>query len=286
MATSGSFTPPYPGPKEVTYLFVDAGCLREAVKAASIKYIGIEGQLNINWQSLRGDCDKVFYYDAVDALGHKESDADWHDRIQPRMDELRQIRLLDGYHVPLGDLRGKRSRQKKVDVMIAVDMLMHTVRRNMHRCILLAGDVDFQPLIEALVREGMSVTIWHPENASDDLVGAADSSKLLGGFDLANKLLRLDGSALLPIFQSAIRPKDNGIVKESWESNRHKIEVRERNDDWLIEYFDPKAYATSMHFSDKSLYALLAFAEEKWPISLSDAAQKLKSDAALELKKL
>jgi len=158
------------------YFFIDAGCFRKVVRDLSQRILGPDQVLTVNWASLLigAGCEKAFYYDAVPSREHDEPQETWLARIEPRMAELRSLRSVRGYHVPLGDLRGKTARQKKVDIMIAVDMLMHTVRGNMDRCTLLAGDIDFQPLVEALIREGMNVWIWHPPEASEDLLGAAD----------------------------------------------------------------------------------------------------------------
>jgi hypothetical protein len=107
-----------------------------------------------------------------------------------------EIRALDRFHVALGEIkgRGRNRRQKRVDVRLAVDMLMHTFRGNMDNATLLAGDVDFIPLIEALVREGMNITIWHPPQASTELLGAADSRQPFNLATCANLLTR-DGAA-------------------------------------------------------------------------------------------
>ena len=40
----------------------------------------------------------------------------------------------------------KKLRQKKVDVLLAVEALDHAFRGNMSRAYLIAGDLDFAPL--------------------------------------------------------------------------------------------------------------------------------------------
>ncbi len=75
-----------------------------------------------------------------------------------------------------------------VDVMIAVDMLRHTHKGNMARCTLLTSDLDFKPLVDALVQEGMHVTLWHGNKASRDLRRAADSLRPLNSIALAQIL--------------------------------------------------------------------------------------------------
>lgn len=60
--------------------------------------------------------------------------------------------------------------------MIAVDMLTHTFRGNMHTATLLTGDNDFKPLIDALVREGMFIQLQYPPGETNaELVNAADA---------------------------------------------------------------------------------------------------------------
>ncbi len=62
--------------------------------------------------------------------------------------------------------------------MIAVDMLTHSFRRNMHEATLLTGDLDFKPLVDALVQEGTFVTLWYPPGeTSKELIAAADRSE-------------------------------------------------------------------------------------------------------------
>ena len=75
---------------------------------------------------------------------------------------------------------GSRARQKQVDVQIAVDLLTHSYGKNMHRAAFIAGDQDFKPLVEAVVRDGMFIEIWFERSsASVDLLNAADARKRL-----------------------------------------------------------------------------------------------------------
>jgi uncharacterized LabA/DUF88 family protein len=48
----------------------------------------------------------------------------------------------------------------------------------MNEATLLTGDLDFKPLIDALVQEGMFVTLWYPHGStSKELIAAADRSQ-------------------------------------------------------------------------------------------------------------
>ena len=86
---------------------------------------------------------------------------------------------------------GGRARQKQVDVQIAVDMLTHSYRGNMHQAAFIAGDRDFKPLVEAVVREGMFIEIWFEKaSASTDLLDAADGRSPLDLYSMYRYLAR------------------------------------------------------------------------------------------------
>lgn len=64
--------------------------------------------------------------------------------------------------------------------MIAVDMLNHSFRKNMSQATLLTADLDFKPLIDALVDNGMYVNLWYPINKTNiELIQSADASRRL-----------------------------------------------------------------------------------------------------------
>lgn len=54
-------------------------------------------------------------------------------------------------------------------------MLTHGFNRNMERAVLIAGDLDFRPIVEALIRAGIFVEIWYERTSSaKELPLAAD----------------------------------------------------------------------------------------------------------------
>lgn len=254
--------------REISYLFVDMGCFRECLKRLSLRYFNDPLALVCDHSFFRSTASKVFFYDAVPAKENGEDHTAYNQRIDQRMAEVGKLRLLDGCHVQLGDLRGKKAAQKKVDVMIAVDMLMHTFRRNMDNCTLLTGDSDFQPLLEALNREGMFTTLWHPAQAPADLMGAADSVRPLNLQTLGGGLRRAPGVPLLPAFNADIRPRlDKTDLADTVIDGRVYL-LSENQRGYLIEHFDPKASATSHHAQDKDRNILVKAAEDIWGIEL------------------
>lgn len=268
----------YAGPKLIDYLFVDGGCLRATLGEISKRYLGPGQVIALDHAHLRGSHQKVFYYDAVPVQERGQRLDEWHAEIEPRLAELAQIQALDGFHVGTGDIRGRKpGKQKRVDVMIAVDMLMHTVRANMQQCTLLAGDVDFQPLLEQLVREGMFVTLWHPAQAAQDLIGAADSLRPLGVVQLGPALRRAGGLPLLPEFQNGVRPPMQTVPVATWvdEASKRGFELYRQGKHWTLERFDLLAAATSERATDEDPRILFSAAEDVWGVEVHPGAWAL-----------
>ena len=190
-------------PKPREYLFVDGGCLRSSVRKMCQDIFGDEHAYQPYLPGMIVGYDKVFYYDAVSGKEHGEAQPAYEARVQPEHDRFARIQALDRVHVSLGKIVGTGRRQKGVDVKLAVDMMTQAFRGNTSRVTLLAGDADFEPLVRALVGEGMDVTLWHPPQASSDLKGAADVTRLLSFAGQPGCLTR-DGN------QQAFQPRSIG----------------------------------------------------------------------------
>jgi uncharacterized LabA/DUF88 family protein len=173
---------------ETAYLFIDGAYLRESYDQAIRRVFGsaTEGNLDlyktVDW--LRKPSPyiirRVFYYDCLqDIRKERESEEEFKLKVEKQQARFDQIQALRGFHVRLGSLSGsaKKIRQKKVDVSLAVDALDHAFRKNMAGCYLLAGDLDFAPLVESLVRLGTWVeVVYDPRSAAKELYKAADGS--------------------------------------------------------------------------------------------------------------
>ena len=109
---------------EIQYLFIDGGCLRETLDDYSQRFFDND-KIEFDYERLGREYQKVFYYDSPPPQKNDENDMDYHERIKPTRDFFTQLNLLDGFHVYEGSSRRRRSKveQKKVDIMIFVDML-------------------------------------------------------------------------------------------------------------------------------------------------------------------
>ena len=150
-------------------------------------------------------CRKVYYYDAIHPQNRGEDETAYAVRVAPKRSELAGIERQPGYHVRTGETRHRARRgneQKMVDVQLAVDALQMASRNLFGSCILLTGDLDFKPLVTALVEMGVDVQLLYPVGETDDdLIAAADSAKGLT-INLMKDWFNDSKKALLPIATS------------------------------------------------------------------------------------
>lgn len=94
----------------------------------------------------------------------------------PKMEEYwRAIELLPDTETRFGAIRGRRRRQKGVDGLIAVDMLVGAFNGLFQVGILVAGDSDLVPIVDAVRRRGVMVVVAaEARSLSDDLRRVAD----------------------------------------------------------------------------------------------------------------
>jgi uncharacterized LabA/DUF88 family protein len=167
--------------KEIKYLFIDGACLDDILKRISAEIFDND-VIELMYERLSSSYDKVFYYDALPRQNKGESKEVFGKRLTKKENFLNHLKLLDKFHVYEGVVfeRKEKLTQKAVDIMIAVDMLRHSFRKNMSKATLLTGDLDFKPLIDALIQEGMYTTVLiDPRITSKELLYAADSNQIL-----------------------------------------------------------------------------------------------------------
>lgn len=162
-----------------TYLFVDGSNFRQYFNELTQKWFSQEVEFDFKIIKDRFQAEKAFYYDCVDDIKtSNETQQDFEKRVELQENKLNKIREVEGCHVQLGSLsgKGKKKRQKEVDVLLAVQMMEHALRGNMRKAVLLSGDKDFRPLVESLVRLGLFVEVaGDQKHISRDLIHAADN---------------------------------------------------------------------------------------------------------------
>lgn len=175
-----------PARSEDTYLFIDGEYLRRIFQAAMENMFKCEVRdEDINYIEImeQARAKRAFFYDCIDDERQSgETETDFQKRVASQGAFFTNLGKLRGFHVRQGSLKGtgKKRRQKEVDVLLATDMLTHGYDGNMETAVLIAGDLDFRPVVESLVRRGVFVEVWYePRSASAELPGAADYGRRL-----------------------------------------------------------------------------------------------------------
>jgi hypothetical protein len=207
-----------------TYLFIDGAYARKIYRRAMLAVFGVAAEPDPRRliESGPGPYFRVYFYDCLhERRGDQESDGDYENRVAALEAYFSEIGALSGVHVRLGTITGRKPRQKEVDILLAVDMLTHGFNRNMTHAVLLAGDLDFRPVVQALVRSGVFVQVlFEKRSGSRRLHGAADFGIELNwhmlykwgreSFRSANPIPRVTTGA--PEYFS--QPQQSGIIRQ------------------------------------------------------------------------
>lgn len=93
----------------------------------------------------------------------------------PKLEAVETALKRLGVEAPRVFKKQKGRRAKRVDIQLSTDMLGHAHRGNYDIAILVAGDEDYVPLVEAVQREGRRVAVWFFEDGlSPALFKASD----------------------------------------------------------------------------------------------------------------
>jgi hypothetical protein len=96
-------------------------------------------------------------------------------RLEDLVDQLKDAGVDNPYV-----FKKNQKRSKRVDIQLSTDMLLHAARKNYDVAILIAGDEDYVPLVEAVKSEGRRVYVWAVSSGlSQALRRAADHFNLL-----------------------------------------------------------------------------------------------------------
>jgi len=110
-----------------------------------------------------------------------------------RLDQVTDALKVAGIEAPRVFKRHKQRGSKRVDITLATEMLGHAHRDNYELAVLIAGDEDYVPLVEAVQREGPQVSVWFfKEAVSPALRRCADSFH-----DLSHILFEAEPSEIL-----------------------------------------------------------------------------------------
>lgn len=161
--------------------FVDGGCLRKMGEKLGVPFpdprkavssvLSANSMATLTNYTMRtGPQAKIYrvtYYDAVEDEGTESPDVE---------DYWSEIELLHDTSLGFGAIRGRRGRrrQKKVDTLLATDMLVGAFTNIFDVAILVSGDADFVPVVDEVRRRGISVVVGIGADGAGELVRACD----------------------------------------------------------------------------------------------------------------
>ncbi|MGD9583250.1 MAG: NYN domain-containing protein [Lysobacterales bacterium] len=121
-----------------------------------------------NHMSVGSNLLRTYYYHCL-PYQHNPPTSEERDRFSAKEKFICALSRLPRFQVRLGKLehRGIRAdgtpifTQKRVDIMLGVDMVELAATHQINRAVLVAGDSDFLPAIEVVKRHGVLTSLWH-----------------------------------------------------------------------------------------------------------------------------
>ncbi|MDQ7816902.1 MAG: NYN domain-containing protein [Melioribacteraceae bacterium] len=83
---------------------------------------------------------------------------------QDKIDEIEDLIKSNNIDAPRVFKKSRNGKTKRVDISLSTDMLFHATKKNYDVALLIAGDEDYVPLIEAVQSEGCRVFVWFFSN--------------------------------------------------------------------------------------------------------------------------
>lgn len=211
----------------------------------------------------------VYFYDCIDDLRKpSESDAAYKARLDRQAHGFQAIGLLDGFFLRLGSVRGSpnNKRQEEVDVLLAVDMLTHAHRRSTERMTLVSGDLDFKPVVEAVVELGVRIAVaCEAKGGSVDLALAADRRQLLSLASLWQMSTGCRHERSEALFSEGHGHKwfDSGPRIKVAQTVHGPVYICKAFDLWSLDLSEQTLHRDLVHWATKDEPLLRAFAKAK-----------------------
>lgn len=165
-------------------IFIDGAYLQTQLKNSSLEadYLNLADHLLAPLrESFPLDLLRCYYYYCPPYMSQEPTD-DELKRMEVHKSFVSELQSLGRWAVRLGKLQkrweGQREvyEQKRVDVLLSVDMVRHAAAGHIQHAVLVAGDSDFVPAVEAAKEHGVTVSLWcgQAKTVHKDLIALAD----------------------------------------------------------------------------------------------------------------
>jgi uncharacterized LabA/DUF88 family protein len=176
--------------------FIDGGYLdRELDNKRQGKRIDYRKLVNIIAEKSGTDKEivRVYYYHCL-PYQDRQPTTEQSEKFSRAQGFFRALQRTSRFEVRIGRLafRGNREdgtpifEQKRVDLMLGLDLMSLAVKHMIDEVFLVAGDSDFVPAVNAVKKEGIVVYLVHGDTPHDDLLDEVDeriplTQELVGG---------------------------------------------------------------------------------------------------------
>ena len=132
-------------------------------------------------QSVPLDLLRCYFYYCPPYVSQEPSD-DEIERLKEFEAFTETVLSNDRWAMRLGKLQKRKEgnkdvfEQKRVDVLLSVDMVRHAAAGHIQHAVLIAGDSDFIPAVEAAKESGVTLSLWcgNYNTVHNDLIALAD----------------------------------------------------------------------------------------------------------------
>lgn len=179
-------------------IFID-GAYLDKLLTKEFNSSRIDYNLLVNWMSQGKNIFRTYFYHCLPYQSNPPT-TDESKRFASKQRFFYQLERLSKFEVRLGELsfRGYNQDgapifvQKRVDILLGVDLVLFSVKHSITHAALLTGDSDFLPAVSVAKNEGITISLFHGTAAlkpHDDLWMAADERIAITQNDI-NNLLR------------------------------------------------------------------------------------------------
>ena len=180
------------GLKMTTYMFIDGSFLQALIKD-TIKTFGLDEDQQFEYERFASMGSRAFYYHSYPEKKPNQTSEEFEeerkivDATFGRISASQRLHLRTGMSRYQRRLRGRE--QKGIDILLALDVYRHATRGNIDDAILVTSDIDFLPVLEALLETKVRSTLWYdPRKTNTLLINAADFRNPINQSDIVNYL--------------------------------------------------------------------------------------------------
>lgn len=193
---------------------------------------------------------RCYFYYCAPYMSQEPTDAE-KIRMEEHEEFMSRIKSLERWAVRLGKLQKRRDgnrdyfEQKRVDVLLSVDMVRHSAAGHIQHAILVAGDSDFIPAVAAAKESGATVSLWCGDDSTvhKDLLETAD---IVNRFNW-NAFPKLKGKQLKEVMEA--EEQKQKLLSEQRENRRRRARFSGRQKSAVHEQEHKKNGLLSSFFS-------------------------------------